>query len=181
MSEPIIGEIQAFGFDFGQYGINNGTWLPCDGRSLAVPNYTPLFSLIGTYYGGNGSTTFNLPNFNGRIALSQGAGPGLTPRSVGEMFGTRQESLQLSQIPSHSHGLQLGNATAPNATAGPGSSGTTALLNPNLSGFVDTAPDTNFASNTIANKGNGAPHANTQPTLAMYYCICVAGIFPAFN
>ena len=179
--EPYMGEIQAFAFNFGPNGINNGGWLPCDGRLLSVEDYNTLFKLIGNAYGGDGVTGFRLPDFNGRIPLSQGAGPGLTPRAVGEHFGAAAVSLSAQEMPTHGHPLQLGVANAQGANAGPMGPGLSVALNPAFNGFVDPPTDTNLATTAVLEAGNGAPHDNNQPTLALWYCICIAGKIPDFG
>ena len=100
MSEPFIGEIQMFGFYF-----NPRNWAYCNGATLPIQQNTALFALLGTQYGGNGQTTFQLPNFAGRGGCQQGQGPGLTPRSLGETFGTNTVTLTSTQIPQHNHGI----------------------------------------------------------------------------
>lgn len=181
MSDPFIGEIQAFAFDFGNGGINPFAWLPCDGRLLSISQYSALFALIGTYYGGDGTRTFALPNLNGRVALGQGTGGGLTPRSLGQSFGSMTHTLSVQELPFHDHALVLGNAAAPGATPGPGAAGTTVALNPAFNGFVSPPTDTALATTAVAMDGGNQGHPNNQPTLAMYYCIATTGIFPTFG
>lgn len=188
MPEPYIGEIQAFGFNFGQYGFNNGSWLPCDGRKMPIQQYAALFSLIGTLYGGDGKTYFNLPNLNGgqadptpRISIGQGNGPGLTPRTVGESFGTTGETITQQSMPAHSHPVQMGKANVSGATSGPGAPGANMMLDPGFNGFVAGPKDTQFALNTVTVTGGGQPHENRQPTVSLYYCICIDGEFPSFG
>ena len=176
-----MGEIQAFAFNFGPAGINNGGWLPCDGRLLSVEDYNTLFKLIGNAYGGDGVTGFRLPDFNGRIPLSQGAGPALTPRTIGEHFGAPAVSLSTQEMPTHGHPLQLGVANAQGANAGPMGPGRSVALNPAFNGFVDPPTDTSLATTAVLEAGNGAPHDNNQPTLALWYCICIAGKVPDFG
>jgi len=189
MSDPFIGEIVAVGFYLDNKGFRAAAqWLPCDGRTLSIASNMALFSLIGNTYGGNGQTTFNLPNLNGgqtdpqsKIAISQGQGPTLSNRTIGETFGTMQETLTTQQIPSHSHALQLGKAGAAGATAGPGAAQTTVAINPGNNGFLPEPATTTFAENAIAYDGGGLPHANNQPTNGLWYCIAVDGIIPHFE
>jgi microcystin-dependent protein len=179
MSDPFIGEIQAFAFPFATGGFQNGQWAPCMGQILNITSNTPLFSLIGTTYGGNGSTTFGLPNLNGHIVVSQGQGLGLTPRVLGEMFGETQVTLNSQQMPSHIHGLQLGTGTGgtPTPTPSPGA----VLLNPVFNGFVNPPANTTFATPAVGMTGGSQPHANIQPTLVLVYCIALSGIYPSFG
>ncbi|MBY9027846.1 tail fiber protein, partial [Pseudomonas fluorescens] len=97
MADPYIGEIQAFPFTFAAQGFNQG-WLPCFGQLLAIQRFTPLFALIGTAFGGNGTTNFQLPNLSGSITNSQGDGPGLQPRVIGESIGSPTVGLVVSEM-----------------------------------------------------------------------------------
>jgi microcystin-dependent protein len=175
MSDPYLGEIQTFAFGFAP--IN---WLPCDGRLVSIQQFAALFSLIGTNYGGNGTTNFALPNLVGSAAMSQGQGPGLSPRVIGEQVGSDTVTLTLQQIPAHKHGLQLGNRTATNGTPGPTGSSNVAI-DPTFLGFVAPPNTTTFAAPAMGLTGGSQPHPNDQPTLAMIYCICINGIFPTFG
>lgn len=98
MSEPFIGEIKLVGFSFAPNG-----WATCDGQLLAIAQNSALFSLVGTYYGGDGRTTFGLPDLRGRFPMHQGAGPGLSPRNMGQSGGAESVTLTTNQLPSHSH------------------------------------------------------------------------------
>lgn len=185
MSDPFIGEIVAVGFYFDQNGFSGpGSWLPCDGRLLQIAAYTPLFSLIGTTYGGDGRTTFALPNLNGttngRLAIGQGQGPGLSQRTMGQAVGAMTVTLTRDEMPSHVHAMRLGPTGAAGASSGPGQPGASVALDPSFNGFVQPQPDTAFAANAIAYDGGGEPHANDQPTTGLWYCIAVEGIFPPF-
>jgi microcystin-dependent protein len=180
MSDPYLGEIQAFPFAFATGGFNN-TWLPCFGQLLALQAYTPLYSLIGTYYGGNGTTNFALPNLNGSVTISQGNGPGLQPRVVGETVGSPQVSLIGDNMAIHTHTLQLGSSSAQNATVGPGTGMNMVALNPGFNGFVAPPGNLTFSPNAVTFTGQGLPHDNMQPTQAIVWCIAYAGIFPSFG
>jgi microcystin-dependent protein len=175
MADPYLGEVQAFAFGF--YPMN---WLPCDGRLLPISQFAALYSLIGTYYGGNGTTNFGLPNFIGRVAMSQGQGPGLTPRVIGEPVGSATENLTIAEMPMHVHQLQLGNKAATGATPGPTGSSNVAI-DPTFNGFVAPPTTTTLTANAMTMTGGSQAHPNTQPTLAMVYCIATAGIFPTFT
>src|SRR5499426_4244130 len=98
MSEPFLGQIQPFGFNFAPTG-----WATCDGQILSIAQHTALFSLLGTTYGGNGQTTFRLPDLRGRVPVHQGQGPGLSPYTLGEVTGTENVTLITTQIPAHNH------------------------------------------------------------------------------
>lgn len=180
MSDPFVGEIQAFTFPFAVTGFNNA-WLPCGGQLLPIQRYTPLYSLIGTYYGGNGTTNFALPNLNGSIAIGQGQGPGLQNYIVGETVGSPTVTLIGDNMARHTHALQLGSNSAQGATAGPGAAGTTVAIDPQFSGFVAPPGNLTLVTNAVTMTGQNQPHDNTQPTLAIVWCIAYAGIFPSFG
>jgi microcystin-dependent protein len=180
MSDPYVGEIQAFTFPFATGGFNNA-WLPCFGQLLPIQGYSPLFALIGTSYGGNGTTNFALPNLNGFIASSQGQGPGLTDRFIGEVVGSPQVNLVSDNMAKHTHALQLGAKNAQGATEGPGTAGTTVAIDPQFNGFVAPPGNLTLVANAVALTGQNQPHDNMQPTLAIVWCIAYAGIFPSFG
>lgn len=127
MSQPFIGEIRAVGFNFPPRG-----WAPCDGRLLPIAQNTALFSLLGTTYGGNGQTTFGLPDLRGRVPTGQGQGPGLPVMDMGEMAGTVTTTLTLAQMPAHNHqAVFQGSAVAVGApTIEVGTTASGALVNP---------------------------------------------------
>jgi len=180
MSDPFVGEIQAFPFPFAVGGFNQA-WLPCGGQLLPLQRFTALFSLIGTYYGGNGTTNFALPNLNGSVAISQGQGPGLQNRIVGEVVGSPQVNLISDNMARHTHALQLGDKGAAGATPGPGAPGTTVAIDPNFNGFVALPAPLTLVANAVALTGQNQPHDNMQPTQAIVWCIAYAGVFPSFS
>jgi microcystin-dependent protein len=180
VSDPYIGEIQAFPFAFAAQGFNQ-SWLPCFGQLLPIQQFVPLFSLIGTAFGGNGTSNFALPNLTGCITNGQGDGPGLQPRVLGESIGSATVNLISGEMAMHTHGLQLGIKTAANAAPGPGTSSNMAAIDPIFNGFVPLPSTTTLAPNAMTLTGQGLPHDNTQPTLAIVWCIAYTGIFPSFN
>ncbi|MFT7775637.1 phage tail protein [Roseateles sp.] len=173
MSTPFLAEIRVMPYNFAPQG-----WAQCDGQLMPISQNTALFSLLGTNYGGDGRTTFALPNLGGRFAMSSGQGPGLSPRTVGESVGQPTVSLPASQMPAHGHGLMAGltptstspagNVMAPTAVGG---------------GNVYRAPGSvaPMAGVAISAAGAGLPHENRQPYLALNFCIALQGIFPARN
>jgi microcystin-dependent protein len=179
MSDPYIGEIQAFAFSFAASGFNGGQWAPCLGQQLQIRQNTPLFSLIGTAYGGDGATTFNLPNLNGHIVVGQGQGPGLSDRLLGQSFGEAQLALSTDEMATHTHPLQLGTGTT--GSPSPRPSAGAVLLNPVFNGFVNPPSNTTLAPSAVGMAGGGQPHQNMQPTLVLVYCIALTGIFPQFT
>ena len=178
MTQPYIGEIQLFGFNFNPRG-----WAFANGATLPISQNTALFSLIGTIYGGNGQTTFQLPNFAGRAGCQQGNGPGLSPRTLGESFGVNTVTLTSNQIPQHNHGINAylptdatKKVSAPVANGGLSQPGATANRP-----FNTSAPNTTFAPNMISpSQGGGQPHQNQQPYLGVNFCIALEGLYPSF-
>jgi len=180
VSDPYIGEIQAFPFTFAAQGFNQ-SWLPCFGQLLPIQQFTPLFALIGTAFGGNGTTNFALPNLAGSVTNGQGDGPGLQPRVIGEMLGSPTVNLTYGEMAMHTHGLQLGSKTAANPAPGPGTASNMAAIDPLFNGFVAPPSTVTLAPNAMTLTGQGLPHDNTQPTQAIIWCIAFAGIYPSFN
>jgi microcystin-dependent protein len=182
MADPFVGEIQAFPFPWAVNGFNQ-CWLPCFGQMLPVQQFSPLFSLIGTAFGGNGSTTFALPNLSGSVAISQGTGPGLSPRVIGSTLGSPSVTLSSDEMARHTHGLRLGDKSTQRGTAGPGTAGTLAAIDPNFSGFIvpKDNTDTTLSPNAMTLTGGSLPHNNLQPTLVLVWCIATVGIFPSFS
>jgi len=175
MSTPYIGEIRLFGFSRTPIG-----WQPCDGSLLPISQYDALFALIGTTYGGDGQSTFGVPDLRGRVPMHQGQGPGLTNRIIGEVAGVESVTLLPANMPAHNHGLVATTlattATAPAATLELGAlSGDTLYATDLNVGSVATAA----ASTTPA--GNTQPHDNLMPTLTVQFCIALEGIFPPQN
>lgn len=172
MTEPFIGEIQLFGFNFAPKG-----WAYCNGALMAISQNTALFSLLGTTYGGDGRVTFALPNFVERSACGIGQGPGLTPRQQGEMFGEDAVTLIQTEMPAHSHGLNVFAVSDPDKRSGIPAAGF-GLTTPRAMTFADTGVPQLFA-NDLGVGGGGQPHENRQPYLAMNFCIALNGIFPS--
>nr|WP_298096101.1 tail fiber protein [uncultured Shinella sp.] len=177
MTEPFIGEIQLFGFNFAPRG-----WAFCNGATLAIQQNTALFSLLGVTYGGNGMSTFQLPNFMGRTANNQGTGPGLSQRLAGEVFGENSLTLSLLEMPAHSHSFGIYNQGDVAKKSGTPSAGNSLTAPTQSIPFSNAgAPDAQFAPNMIGPAGNGQPHENRQPYLAINYCIALEGVFPSFG
>lgn len=180
MSNPYVGEIQAFTFPFATGGFNSA-WLPCLGQIVPIQQFTPLFALIGTNYGGNGTTNFALPNLNGSVVISQGQGQGLQDRIIGEVVGSPNVNLGSTEMAIHTHALQLGVGNAQNAAPGPGTAQNMVALDPQFNGFIAPPGNLTLAPNAVTLTGQGQPHDNMQPTLAIVWCIAYAGIFPSFG
>jgi microcystin-dependent protein len=168
MSEPFLGEIRNFGFNFAPRG-----WAQCQGQTMSIQQNSALFSLLGTMYGGNGQTTFGLPDLRGRSVISVGQGNGLAPRTQGELGGVEQVTLTAQQVAPHTHGVTAssqggskspaGSVPAYNADAAPYGAGTDLTMSPSM----------------IKPNAGGQPHDNMPPYLVMNYCIALEGIFPS--
>ncbi|MFT6245184.1 MAG: microcystin-dependent protein [Salibacteraceae bacterium] len=182
---PFIGQIQPWGFDFAPRG-----WALCDGQLMSIAQNTALFSLLGTIYGGDGRTTFALPDLRGRTALHMGTGPGLTTRPIGQRSGVEHNTLQTTQMPAHNHigtGKLKVNTSA--SSADPvgnypaGLSGRDSGGQPvSLSGYNTTASANGAADGvevTTSNTGGGQSVNNMQPYLVVNWCIALVGIFPS--
>ncbi|WP_298754330.1 tail fiber protein [uncultured Psychroserpens sp.] len=170
--EQYIGQIMMFG---GNFAPRN--WALCDGQLLPIANYTALFSILGTTYGGDGRTTFALPDLRGRAALHAGNGPGIDPVSLGQKGGENRVTLNVTQIPAHSH---TGTIEATNPV-GRGQ-GTTDPTNayPAEGGSYASAKNVKMAADAVQtnNTGGNQAHDNMQPYLGVNYIIALEGIFP---
>ncbi len=184
-AEPFIGQIAWVAFNFNPRG-----WANCDGQLLAISQNQALFSLLGTMYGGDGRTTFGLPDMRGRVPIHLGNGPGLTPYSQGQKGGVESVTLQESQIPSHSHGLAVSTSQG-NRAFGFGNQFGMALFKPESGPRVqgpvipyrtpENPPDELMDPRTIANTGGSQPHTNIQPFNTIRCIIALEGLFPSRN
>jgi microcystin-dependent protein len=171
MSEPFLGEIRTFGFNFAPQG-----WAMCNGQLLPISQNQALFSLLGTFYGGNGTTTFALPNLQSRVGIHQGQGSGLSPYQLGEVAGSESVTLTTNQMPQHGHGLIANGATA-SATRPDG-----AVLARTATNTYAPAPDgTAMNSGAIGAAGGSQPFGIRQPYLCLNFCIALQGIYPSRN
>lgn len=171
-----VGEIRLFAGNFAPRG-----WALCNGALLKIADYDVLFTLIGTAYGGDGLTTFALPDLRGRVPVGQGTGPGLSPRVLAQKYGSEAVTLILPQMPPHTHSFNATDATATNAQPGGmlfAQTGTDKLYGP--APATGPQPQT-MASNAVLPTGAGQPHENTMPSMAINYIIAVEGIFPGRN
>lgn len=162
------------GFNFAPKG-----WALCNGQLLAISQNTALFSPLGTYYGGNGTSNFALPNLQSRVPIHAGQGAGLSSYVLGEQTGTESVTLLTAQIPAHNH-IVNGVASGGNQ-AGPGG-GSPAMESTGTSLDYSNAPP-NSAMNAamVSNTGGNQPHANIQPVLCVNFIIALQGIFPSRN
>ena len=181
MSEPFLGEIRIVGFTFAPRG-----WAFCNGQVLPIAQNTALFSLLGTSYGGDGRSTFALPDFRNRAPMHWGQGAGLTPRVIGEQDGEAAVTLLTSQLPQHSHALNSGLLSTPNAAQNVATPSTQALFGLSNAGMAYSdvaAPPAAFNAAAIGLTGGSGPqpHENRHPILALNFIIATQGIFPSRN
>jgi microcystin-dependent protein len=174
-SQPFIGQIACAGFNFAPQG-----WAPLEGQLLPIAENDALFSLLGTTYGGDGQTTFGLPDARGRVLIHQGTGPGLTPRQMGSSGGQETTTLSQVQMPAHSHGF------TPMASSGPGNSttpqGAVLAASPvTKSRFTSGSGDTTLSSANTAPAGGGQPVDNMAPSLTANCFIALFGVYPSRN
>ena len=180
--DNFLGQITGYGFNFAPRG-----WLPCSGQLLPINQYTALFSLLGTTYGGNGVSNFQLPNLNGTVALGFGQGQGLSPYQLGQVLGTENVTLTSTTIPSHSHSMASANIQATNAGGDqntPGGNVWAGNGNENVYGPASNTPVQLASVAGTANvqpAGGSQPHENRQPFLTINFCIATTGIFPSRN
>lgn len=177
MSDQFVAEIRIFPFNFAPSG-----WAICDGQLMGISQNTALFSLLGTTYGGDGKSTFALPNLQGAVPMQPGQGQGLSLRDLGEMSGSDNITLLTSEIPVHTHTAQVSNQTATlNGPAGnvPAriayDTGTTSGSGV---AYSTTAPTVQMAPQALSITGGGLPHNNLQPYLVLTFCIALQGIYP---
>ena len=175
MAEPFLGEIRLFGFNFAPQG-----WAQCNGQLLSIQQNAALFSLLGTMFGGNGIQTFALPDLQGRVALGQGNGAGLSSYVMGEVSGTETVTLNNQNMPAHNHPINGAPCTSNDATDG--------YPNGNIPGVTSAASyaapasaNGTMPSGTIGISGGSQPHENMQPYLVANYCIALQGIYPSRN
>lgn len=178
--EPFIGQIQLFGFNFPPRG-----WAQCNGQILSIAQNTALFSLIGTYYGGNGQTTFALPDLRGRVAIGQGQGPGLQDYTIGERAGVENVTLLSTQMPMHTHPLMVSSGTGTTDVANGNylANGAVTIARGNTvpANVYGTSPGGQLNPATVSIQGGSQPHENRSPYLTLNYCIALVGIFPSRN
>ena len=179
MATPYVGEIRAFGFTFAPY-----QWALCNGQTIAISQNETLYSLLGTIYGGDGVSTFQLPNLQGRVPMHQGTSSQMTT-TIGQVQGTETITLSTAQMPSHTHTITVGQLPSGGVvdrqqTPSP----TTYLSDPNNDGtYNNQSPtlDATAASQSIGMAGGSQPHENLQPYQVVNFCISLYGIYPSQN
>lgn len=176
MSEYFIGEIRLFAFNFPPRG-----WATCSGQILSIAQNTALFSLLGTTYGGNGQTTFALPDLRGRVPIHFGQGPGLSLRTQGELGGTPTVTLLSNNLPPHNHPAFATTAAATTGT--PGTGVLPGAVSDQTMYVTDSTGGRDFSMSPQVGgiAGGSQPHENHMPTAVLSYCIALEGIFPPRN
>jgi microcystin-dependent protein len=178
--EGYIAEIRLFAGNFAPRG-----WAFCQGQILSIAQNTALFALLGTTYGGNGQTTFALPDLRGRVAVGPGQGPGLPPVNLGQMSGAPTHTLIITEMPAHNHVAQVtvqatnagGSSTSPEGAFPAGSTSRDTIYDSTSNTTMNTA----MVQTTIGVAGGSQPHNNMQPYTGVNYIICMEGIFPSRN
>ena len=177
MSEPFIGEIRMFAGNFPPRG-----WQFCQGQLLSIAQNTALFSILGTTYGGNGQTTFALPDLRGRYPMQPGQGPGLSPRTLGEQGGSETVTLLTNQMPAHTHSHVASGAQGDQVT--PEGHFNAVLVDPNTQtplNLYGGTPSTTMNPASIGAAGGSQPHNNMSPFLCVNFIIALEGIYPSRN
>jgi microcystin-dependent protein len=178
MSEPYLGEIKMFAGNFAPRG-----WALCDGQLLAIAQNDALFSLFGTIYGGDGRTTFGIPELRGRLPMHMGNGPGLSPRQIGQKMGSENVTVSASQIPSHNHNMRVSSAAGTQNIP----SGGFLASSPGVRLFRPTPPvGIALATNSIGSSPVPDPsgiqaHTNVMPFLCVNFIVALVGIYPSRN
>lgn len=170
MSEPFVGEIRMFAGNFAPRG-----WAFCDGQLLAVSQNDALFSLFGTIYGGDGRTTFALPDMRGRVPIHAGQGPGLSQRRLGSKGGAENETLTVNQLPSHGHPARAVNENADNRLP---QEQLPAIAQGDLYASREGGV-LNFSNQAVTSVGGSQSHTNLQPFLCIHFIVALVGIYPS--
>ena len=166
---PFVGQIQIVAFNFAPTG-----WAECNGQILPISQNTALFSLLGTFYGGDGKSTFALPDLRGRVPIGAGQGPGLTERDLGEAGGEEQVTLTIAEMPAHTHPISgdsgIGNASTP--------AGNIWAAQSRLAIDSSAAVNAPMNGNSVSVAGGNLPHDNHAPYLTLNYIIALEGVYP---
>ncbi|MBX8465250.1 phage tail protein [Deinococcus sp. RIT780] len=171
MSDPFVGEVRLFAGNFPPRG-----WATCDGQLLPISQNTALFSLLGTYYGGDGRSTFALPDLRGRVPIHHGQGPGLSDRSIGETGGSAAVTLLTSEIPGHTHTVR--GAPDPAESSVPGGKALSRGVNLTPYAPAPVTPNTTLNPAALTAAGGDLPHNNLPPSLTLTFIIALQGVFP---
>jgi microcystin-dependent protein len=168
MADPFVAEIRMFGFNFAPTG-----WAQCNGQLLPISQNTALFSLLGTFYGGDGKSTFALPNLQESVPVHQGQGQGLSEYFLGQQGGSQFITLLQSEMPAHTHAFQASEETVNEALP------TNFFFGAGETRYAAPAAVTQMAPQTLSIAGGSLPHNNMMPYLVVNFCIALQGVFPA--
>ena len=171
-SNPFIADIMIVGFNFAPRG-----WAHCDGQLLPISQNQSLFSLLGTTFGGDGRTTFGLPDLRGRAPLHEGTGPGLSSRNLGTKSGQNAVALTVAEMPPHTHQL---NASSDSATVATPGGNLPATVVPGFNVYGDTA-NADGEATQVSESGDNQGHNNMQPYLTLRFVIALQGVYPSRN
>lgn len=176
MSEPLIGEIRIIPYSFAPLN-----WAWCAGGVASIAQWQALFAVIGTTYGGDGRTTFGLPNLEGRVPLGYGQGPATSYYPIAQQYGFNSVSLTSNQLPSHTHEVFAGKSAGESTT--PDGNSTVGLYRFNRLYYQSPTPSilAPMSNSALATAGAGEAHENRQPYLVLNFCIALDGIFPSRN
>jgi len=166
---PFIGEVRLTGFSLVPAG-----WARCEGQILSIATNTALFQVLGTTYGGNGVSTFALPDLRGRVPVGAGQGLGLTNRALGEPGGTETHTLAVTQLPAHAHTLRASAANGISDQA----VGNVPARDPSATPQYATSANADLAAGAVASYGGSQPHNNLQPSIVVSYIIALQGVYP---
>lgn len=172
--QPILGEIRMFAGSFAPRG-----WAFCNGQLMSISQNSALFSILGITYGGNDTSTFALPDLQGRVPLGMGVGPGLTPKNQGETGGTESHTLLQNQMPMHAHTHAQAANSGSGDQRGPG--GNFPAASDQRNSQYAAAANTTMAATASGAAGSSQPHNNMQPYLGMNFIIALQGVFPSRN
>jgi microcystin-dependent protein len=170
MGQPFVGEIRMFGGNFAPAG-----WMFCSGQLLPISEFETLFNLIGTTYGGDGQSTFQLPDLQGRVPIHQGQGGGLSNYIIGQAGGVESVTLSTQQIPQHTHVPGCSNGGGNQDIPGGG----VWAVNASVSPYSTNAPGTAMAAQAVQQAGGSQPHENRMPLLVVSFIISMFGVFPS--
>ncbi|MFT6458045.1 phage tail protein [Pseudophaeobacter arcticus] len=170
MSEPFVGEIRMFAGNFAPRG-----WAFCDGQLLAVSQNDALFSLLGTIYGGDGRTTFGLPDVRGRLPIHAGHGPGLSERRLGSKGGAEKETLTVNQLASHPHNFIASTQTATSSSP----EGQVLAADVGVAYLANETQDTSMANDMVTHTGGSRSHTNLMPAICIHFIIALFGVYPS--
>jgi microcystin-dependent protein len=173
MADPFVAEIRIFAFNFPPKG-----WAFCNGQLLPLSQNTALFSLLGTTYGGDGKSTFALPDMQGNVPMHPGQGPGLSLHDLGETSGTPFVTLLASEMPAHLHNVGRGKADAGDSVTPVGSVWAQSGAGRGAAALYHTPANAKVNVNSLSPTGGSLPHNNMQPYLTLNFCIALQGVFP---